>query len=132
MLLLSVATSNIYADSGPTEVVLGSHKKKIPYLDFLFMKKIKKKVLLSLGDVVIRHHSLWHRGTKNNSNEARFLIVFLLFEKKRKMIKKSGSNNKLYFFDNFFKNNFIGRIKEIIYVHFKILFVAYKIFMERN
>ncbi len=125
MILVSIATSNITEFNGPTEVVLNSHKKQLPYWKFLFKKKKTKRILLSKGDLIIRKHNIWHRGTINTSNKKRFLIAFLFFEKKRNM-KANMNSNSVKIYNNFFGNSLLDRAKEILYVHFKWVYILYK------
>ena len=131
MLIVTVATSDVKTVSGPTEVVLNSHKKKYSYLNFLLKKKKIKKLLLSKGDLLIRKHNLWHRGTINYSNKPRFQIAFMLFDKRR-MFKKKVFRNELYFLDNFFGNNLIGKFKEYIYVYLKPIYIIYKVLRSND
>tara|TARA_X000001036_G_scaffold437979_1_gene484641 strand:+ start:1933 stop:2682 length:750 start_codon:yes stop_codon:yes gene_type:complete len=127
MYLMSVATEDITESSGPTEVVLNSHNKT-PYWKFLFKNKIKKKIILSKGDLIIRKHSTWHRGTKNLSDKPRFLIAFLLFPKDSKIKSNFNQNTEIEIFNNFFSSSSLGRFKELIYIKFKPIFLFYKLF----
>ena len=61
--MMSISTEDINEINGPTEVCIGSHKK-CSILEIYFIKKNKKKILLNKGDIIIRKHSLWHRGLK--------------------------------------------------------------------
>ncbi len=126
MLIVTIATSDVKIESGPTEIVLKSHKRKYSYLDFLLSKKKIKKLLLSKGDLLIRKHSLWHRGTINYSKNPRFQIAFMLFDKKRKF-KQKIFKKKLYFFNNFFENTLVGKLKEYVYVYLKPIYILYKL-----
>lgn len=128
MIIINVATSYVTNSSGPTEIIPGSHKKEISYYKFLFSKKKKIKVVLNTGDILIRKHNLWHRGTTNNSEKPRFMIAFMLFDKKRKFISdKIENNDKIIISNNFFENTKAGRIKEYIYCELRFLFIFYKI-----
>ena len=127
MYLMSVATEDITESSGPTEVVLNSHNKT-PYWKFLFKNKKKKKIILSKGDLIIRKHSTWHRGTKNLSDKPRFLIAFLLFPKDSKIKSNFNQNTEIEIFNNFFSSSSLGRFKELIYIKFKPIFLFYKLF----
>ena len=127
MYLMSVATEDITESTGPTEVVLNSHNKT-PYWKFLFKNKIKKKIILSKGDLIIRKHSTWHRGTKNLSDKPRFLIAFLLFPKDSKIKSNFNQNTEIEIFNNFFSSSSLGRFKELIYIKFKPIFLFYKLF----
>ena len=126
MYLISVATEDVTESSGPTEVVLNSHNK-IPYWKFLIKKKKKKKIILSRGDLIIRKHSTWHRGTKNLSDKPRFLIAFLLFPKNSKIKSNFNQNTEIEIFNNFFSSSRFGRFKESIYIKFKPIFIFYKL-----
>tara|TARA_B100001540_G_C15787899_1_gene634082 strand:+ start:1037 stop:1804 length:768 start_codon:yes stop_codon:yes gene_type:complete len=132
MYLISVATQDVMESSGPTEVVLNCNNK-IPYWKFLMKNKKKKKIVLSKGDLIIRKHSTWHRGTKNLSDKPRFLIAFLLFDKNSKIksnydsISKFNETSEIIIFNNFFPSSTLGRFKESIYVKFKPIFIFYKL-----
>ncbi len=129
MILVNVATSNVGLNSGPTEIVLKSHRNYLKYWQFLIKKKKYKKLTLSYGDLIIRNHFLWHRGTVNKSKKKRFLIAFLLFEKSRG-IKQSRLNNSIKIYNNFFNNSLLGKSKEFIYVYLKYIFITYKIILS--
>jgi len=129
MLLASIATSNVDENSGPTEIILNSHENPTPYWKFLISKKKKYKLTMSVGDLIIRKHCIWHRGTTNNTNNPRFIIAFLIFDKSRKIPPSPHHNNdEIVIYNNFFGNSFLERIKEFIYVKFKYIFGLYKIF----
>jgi hypothetical protein len=128
MLLASIATSNVDEISGPTEIVLNYHQKNIPYWKFLLLPKKKMKLKLKLGDLMIRKHCLWHRGTINRSKNPRFVIAFLIFEKTIKneySLHEDGDEIKIY--NNFFGNSLLERLKEFFYVYLGFLFAFYKI-----
>jgi len=126
MYLLSVATQDIPIESGPTEIVLDLHKSKIPYWKFILSKKIKKKIILKKGDIIIRKHCVWHRGTKNKSKNPRFLLTYLLFENSTNLKNNFSNNKELIFYNNFFKSDFKGKLKEFFYVKFGFIFSAYQ------
>ena len=93
--------------------------KKKSFFNF-FSKKNKKKVLMNKGQVLIRKHNLWHRGTVNFSNKHRLLLSFIMIPKWRK-INLDVLSEKLEIFPNFFKSTIMGRIQEFLYVRmFKI------------
>jgi hypothetical protein len=125
MYLISLATEDIREESGPTEIVLNT-SYKLPYWKFVFKKKEKKKLILSKGDLVIRKHALWHRGTKNLSDKPRFLISFLLFDKTSKYKSNFEDNLDIQIFNIFFTSDPIGRFKEEIYIKLPFLFQFYR------
>ena len=129
---VSVATSNVYKADGPTEIVLGGHKKELPYWKFLIKKKKIKKLILSRGDLIIRRSNLWHRGTVNYSNKNRYIIAYLFFEKKDKNNPGKITDNyfpkKIKITNNFFGNNISQKIFEYFYIYFGFLFVTWRFF----
>lgn len=126
MYLISVATQDILEESGPTEIVLDFHKSEIPYWKFILSNKTKKKILLKKGDIFIRKHCLWHRGTKNKSKHPRFLLTYLLFEDSKNLKNNFSDNKELIFYNNFFTSDFKGKIKEFFYVRLGFLFSTYQ------
>ena len=45
------------------------------------------------GQILIRKHNLWHRGTKNLSNKNRLLLSFIMTPKSRKTKLKTSRVN---------------------------------------
>ena len=130
MNLVSIATENITENNGPTEVCIGTHKINYDYKKFLFTKKRKKKLCANIGDIIIRKHDLWHRGTINFSKKPRFLFSLLFFPKDSAHYISVPKTNDLKINPNFFKNNFIGKMYEIIYVKFNFLIIISKLFFS--
>ena len=83
---------------------------------------------MKTGDIILRKHSLWHRGTINQTSNPRLLISFLFFEKDRNLKSNLDENSEVKIYENFFASNIKGKIKEFIYVKLGFLFAAYKIF----
>ena len=130
LLIASLATSDIDLNNGPTEITHDYHDKKTPYWKFLLSKKKKKMILLKKGDLFIRKHSLWHRGTKNHSDKFRFLLSFLIFEKNINSKSNINKSKKIIISSNFFGNTFLERVKEFIYVYLNFIYVLFKIYIS--
>tara|TARA_B100000242_G_C43005766_1_gene467369 strand:- start:580 stop:1356 length:777 start_codon:yes stop_codon:yes gene_type:complete len=131
MIIVNIAPTNININNGPIEILEKSHIRNLPYWKFLLdCKKFNpKKIQLDLGDVLIREHRLWHRGTRNNSNKFREMVGVMLIKKENtKKIKEYLTKPKLY--SNMFDNNLKGKLLEFIFLHFKILLVIYKLFLS--
>jgi hypothetical protein len=126
-LIINIATENIDEKNGPLELVPGTHKTKLPYWKFIF-KKPKKKISMERGDILIRTSNLWHRGTKNSSKESRLLLNFIL---KDKINEKPNydflNNNKLQIFNNLFKSNILGSIRENFYTRLSYFYVLFRL-----
>ena len=130
MYLITVATQDINLENGPTEIWKGSNLKRMNFWEFYFSKKKITKLLMKKGDVFIRKHSLWHRGTKNKTKFPRILITFALTPKKN-FTQKLINTKKFVILPNFFKNNFKERIFEIIYTYLPILVVTNKLLRQK-
>lgn len=128
MYLVSIATEKIDNNNGPTQVCVGSHKKNIPYWKFIFSKKIIENVVLEKGDIVIRKHSLWHKGTKNKSDNHRYLPSLLIFPKSSNYQINHKKTLKVSISSNFFKNNLTGYIQELMYSKFRIFHFFFRFF----
>ena len=81
------------------------------------------------GQILIRKHNLWHRGTKNLSTKPRLLLSFIitLKDKKNKLDKTSS---KFKILRNSFRNDLSGRLHEIIYAKLKFVIIIVKIFIS--
>ena len=129
MYLVSIATEDITSENGPTEVCIGSHTKPMTFDEFFFSKKNKKKLMMKKGQILIRKHNLWHRGTRNFSNKTRLLLSFVMIPKTRKVNLELPSD-KFKILPNFFKSNLSGRLHEIIYVKLGFLIIIKKLFLS--
>tara|TARA_B100000902_G_scaffold385012_1_gene425867 strand:- start:11010 stop:11792 length:783 start_codon:yes stop_codon:yes gene_type:complete len=127
MYLISVATEDITLMNGPTEVCVGSHLKSMTFDEFFFSKKNKKKLTMKKGQILIRKHNLWHRGTKNYTSKPRLLLSFIMIPKTRK-VNLEPYSDKFKILPNFFKNNLIGRLHETIYSKLDFLIIIIKLF----
>jgi hypothetical protein len=79
-----LALDDIVEDSGPLEVIPGSHLNLIsPAVDFwspdfvpdLSLKKLAKKILLAAGDIVFFDSRLWHGSPENKALSSRYALV---------------------------------------------------------
>jgi len=132
MIILNIATSQINSLNGPLELVESSHKKKETYLSFLinsFFKK-KTKILLNEGEILIREHKLWHRGTTNFTNNFREMIGIMFIKKSDKKKMNYKEDNGIVIFSNMFGITLREKIKEFIFVYLKFVFFFYKIFLS--
>ena len=125
--IVHFATSDITFLNGPTEILLSSHKKWLPFWKILFSKLKKRKLTMKKGDILLRPNILWHRGTKNNSEKPRPILTFILTKKKSEN-SYSEKNNNIFFYKNIFNEGFKGKFVEFIYVKLGILFLVYRFF----
>lgn len=126
-LIINIAIEDVNEKNGPLELVPGTHKSQLPYWKFVF-KKPKKRILMDKGDVLIRTSNLWHRGTKNSSKEPRLLFAFILKEKINEISNYDFLNDKkLKIFNNIFKSNVLGIIKENFYTRLSYFYVFFRL-----
>lgn len=130
MYMISIVTENIDLSNGPTEICVGSHKKEMKFWEFFFSKKQKKKVILKKGQIFIRPHNLWHRGTKNFSDKTRLLLSFVMTPKVKKGKEIEPISSELMILPNFFKSNFQGRLHEFFYIHFGAIRLILKLILS--
>ena len=127
MYLVSIVTEDIDYNNAPTEICVGSHKKYMKFWEFFFSRKIKKKITLKKGQILIRPHNLWHRGTKNKSVKPRLLLSFTMTPKESNKQTQEISQS-LEILPNFFKSNFFGKLHEYFYVYFESILIILKLF----
>ena len=89
----------------------------------------KKKLTMKKGQILIRKHNLWHRGTKNFSNKPRLLLSFIITLKNKKN-RIDQVNSKFKILHNSFRNDLTGRLHEIIYAKFNYMVIIIKLFLS--
>ena len=80
-----LALTDVPLDSGPMEVIIGSHKAPIEsavdfwspdYEDLSSPKKgIREKLSVKMGDIIVFDSRLWHGSGENKSSHERFALV---------------------------------------------------------
>ena len=87
----------------------------------------KKKILLNYGDVIIREHRLWHRGTINKSLKNREMISIMFIKTKTsENVNNNDFKNDVEIFSNVFGLTKKEKIKETIFLYFKPILILYK------
>ena len=130
MIVVNIATSNIELLNGPLEIIEKTHLNKLSYWQFalkiIFMSK--KKLTLGFGDILIREHRLWHRGTTNFSVNNREMIGIMFIKKPNDSDKIIDKN--LYIKPNIFGETLKERIKENIFIYLRPILFLYKFFIS--
>ena len=108
----------------------GITQKKMKFWEFFFSKKQKKKLILKKGQILIRPHNLWHRGTKNFSNKTRLLLSFVMTPKVNLGRKIEPISSELMILPNFFNSNFQGKLHELFYIHFSFIHIVLKLILS--
>lgn len=130
MIIVNIATTNIKLLNGPLEIIEKTHLNKHSYWKFVlkivFMSK--KKLTLDFGDILIREHRLWHRGTTNFSENNREMLGIMFIKKQNNSEKLIDKN--LYIKPNIFGDTFKERVKEYLFIYFKPILFLYKFFIS--
>lgn len=128
MIVVNIATSKINISNGPLQILEKSHIRDYPYWELFFKSFFmkKKKLILNKGDVLIREHRLWHRGTSNNSKNIREMISLMFIKKPNKLNFKKNQNKNLTLLSNVFGQSLYEKFKEYIFIYFKFIFFIYK------
>ena len=127
-IIVNLATENVDELNGPIEIACNTHKEFTPYWKFFLKNNTTKKLILTKGDIVIRKNELWHGGTKNNSNQPRFLLTLALKKKEKKENKIFfNRNKKIKICSNFFSSSFFGKIEEKIYTRLRFFYTSIRL-----
>ncbi len=128
-IILNLAIHDIDLSNGPTQIIPGTHNRHIEYWKFYFNEIFNKKIFLEMkkGDLVIRNHSIWHRGTKNKSKNLRILLLFALTEKSFDKKFSQKINENLIIGENQFKSSFMQKFKEVFSIYLSPIYIFYRI-----
>ena len=130
MIVVNIATSDVNYSNGPMEIYEKSHKTNYPYWKFHFINKFfmnKKKVILNYGDILIREHRMWHRGTSNSSLISREMMGIMFMKNSSKMyFVQDNISNEVKLHTNIFQLTAKGRLKEILFLYFRPILFLYK------
>ena len=75
LIVAQVAIDNFKEDNGPIRVVPKSHKiNSFPKQNYKYPNE--KNILLQKGDCLLFNGSLWHRGSKNKTDDTRWALLF--------------------------------------------------------
>ncbi len=133
MIVLNIAMTKIDLNNGPLEVINFSHKQFLPYWFFIIknlFKKNRRKIELEVGEILIREHRLWHRGTSNKSKFNREMLGIMFLKTNHESIETDVIPTKVEIFDNMYDKSFKGKLNEFIFLKFKFILVLYKMLIS--
>ena len=124
-IILNLAIHDIDLSNAPTQIVPGTHNRNIKYWKFYLNEIFKKKLFVKMnkGDLIIRNHSIWHRGTKNKSKNLRILLLFALTEKSLDKKFSQEINENLIIGENQFKSTFAQKFKEVFSIYLSPIYI---------
>ena len=128
-IILNLAIHEIDLNNAPTQIIPGTHNRDIKYWKFYLNEIFNKKKFIKMkkGDVIIRNHSIWHRGTKNKSKNLRILLLFALTEKSLDKKFSQEINKSLIIGENQFKSSKLQKFKEIFSIYLAPIYIFYRI-----
>ena len=128
-IILNLAIHEINETNAPTQIIPGTHNRNIKYWKFYLNEIFKEKIFIRMkkGDVIIRNHSIWHRGTKNKSKNLRILLLFALTEKSLDKNFSQEINENLTIGENQFKSSFKQKLKEVFSIYLAPIYIFYRI-----
>ncbi len=128
-IILNVAIHEIDLTNAPTQIIPGTHNREIKYWKFYLHEIFNKKIFIKMkkGDVIIRNHSIWHRGTKNRSKNLRILLLFALTEKVSDKKFSQEISENLIIGENQFKSSFTQKFKEVFSIYLAPIYIFYRI-----
>ena len=88
---------------------------------------------MNFGEILIREHRLWHRGTTNNSKKIREMLGIIFIKNENFNQKESlekAESTKMYLHSNIFGTSKKEKIKEFIFINFKFLLFFYKLIIS--
>ena len=117
----------------PLQIIKKSHSVNNKYWQFALKIPFlnKKKLILDIGDVLIREHTLWHRGTSNKSINNREMIGLMFIKRPHKLnLFNKMEVKELSIKSNIFGNTGKEKFKENLFIYFKSIFFVYKFFIS--
>ncbi len=128
-MIANVAVVDTDLVNGAIDVLPGTHKRFYEFWRYAIQQKYKltTRLPLNAGDVLVRTSRLWHRGMPNKSATPRPMLAFTFGEK----VAPKGDafaikEGKISFDPNWFRPDFMGRIRERTFVTAPITYSAYR------
>ncbi|HEX3853039.1 MAG TPA: phytanoyl-CoA dioxygenase family protein [Polyangiaceae bacterium] len=128
-MIVNVAMVGTNLVNGAIDLLPGTQKRFYEFWRYAVQRRYKltTRFPLSQGDVLVRTSRLWHRGMPNNSATPRPMLAFTFGEKVApKGDPFSYNDGKISFDPNWFKPDFLGRMRERTFVTAPITYSAYR------
>jgi ectoine hydroxylase-related dioxygenase (phytanoyl-CoA dioxygenase family) len=129
-IVLNVALLDTTLVNGAIDVLPGTHKKFYKYWRFALERasRLSTRLPMSQGDVLIRTSNLWHRGMPNGTAQARPMLCLRWDNRGNPQDYDPFRDNdgKVLFQPNWYKPNFLGRVRERTFVTAPVTYSAYR------
>jgi len=115
--------------NGAIDLLPGTHRRFYEFWRYALQRRYKltTRFRMNAGDVLVRGSRLWHRGMPNNSASPRPMLAFTFGEK----VAPKGdpflvNGGKISFDPNWFRPDFLGRLRERTFVSAPLTYSAYR------
>jgi ectoine hydroxylase-related dioxygenase (phytanoyl-CoA dioxygenase family) len=128
-MIANVAVVDTDLINGAIDVLPTTHKRYYEFWRYAVQRtyKLTTRVPLNAGDVLVRTSRLWHRGMPNKSATPRPMLAFTFGEKVAPKGDPFAYNEgKITFDPNWFRPDFLGRLRERTFVTAPITYSAYR------
>jgi ectoine hydroxylase-related dioxygenase (phytanoyl-CoA dioxygenase family) len=127
--IANVAVVDTDLENGAIDLVPGTQKKFYKFWRFAIERphRASTRIPMKQGDVLVRTSNVWHRGMPNRTAVARPMLAFTW--------EDGGStredpfkveDGKIVFRQNWYRPNFVGRLRERTFVAAPITYSAYR------
>ena len=128
-MIANVAVVDTNLVNGAIDLLPTTHRRYFEFWRYAVQQRYKLTTRFSMnqGDVLVRTSRLWHRGMPNKSAVPRPMLAFTFGEK----VAPTGdpfavNDGKISFDPNWFRPNFLGRLRERTFVSAPITYSAYR------
>ena len=128
-MIANVAVVDTDLINGAIDLLPGTHQRFYEFWRYAIQRryKLSTRFPLNAGDVLVRSSRLWHRGMPNNSKAPRPMLAFTFGEKVAPKGDAFAVNGGQISFDpNWFRPDFLGRLRERTFVTAPITYSAYR------
>jgi ectoine hydroxylase-related dioxygenase (phytanoyl-CoA dioxygenase family) len=115
--------------NGAIDLLPGTHKRFYEFWRYAIQQRYKltTRFPMNAGDVLVRTSRLWHRGMPNKSQTPRPMLAFTFGEKVApKTDPFTVNEGKISFDPNWFRPDFLGRLRERTFVTAPLTYSAYR------
>ncbi len=128
-MIINVAVVDTDLVNGAIDVLPGTQKKHYPYWRFAVERahRLSTRIPMSQGDVLVRSSNLWHRGMPNRASVPRPMMAMTFGDVPATKEDPFRINDgKISFYPNWFRPDFLGRLRERTFVTAPITYSAYR------
>ncbi|MFT3925232.1 MAG: phytanoyl-CoA dioxygenase family protein [Myxococcales bacterium] len=112
-MIANIAVVDTDLVNGAIELNPGSHVRDYKFHQFVLAGHAPKRITMSVGDVLIRPSTLWHRGMPNFSKTIRPMLGFTWEDGGSKLEDSfSAHGGKIAFLPNRYTQDFVGQLRE--------------------